>query len=101
MLCGGIVHSEALEGRLARCYSGKGRVGADIFRQTAAVLVFIVMVRTMTANQSQGVCNSTIPETFTDSERCSHFPILYCRFMPSPEDRAHSTFAVCILGPGG
>jgi hypothetical protein len=79
----------------------KGLVRADRFHDEAVVLVFIGMVRTVTADQSQGVCNSIIPGTFTDSERRSHFHALYCRPMPSPEDRAHSTFAVCGLGSGG
>jgi hypothetical protein len=101
MLCDGIVHPGTPEGRLVRYHSGKGRVGADIFRQTAAVLVFVVMVRTMTANQSQGVCDSTIPETFTDLEHRSHFHAMYCRPMTSPEHRAHSTSAACGMGSGG
>jgi hypothetical protein len=87
--------------RLVWYNSRKRLVRADRLRDEAAVSVFIVIVRTMTANQSQGVCNTTIPETFTDLEHRSHLHAPYCRPMTSLENRAYSTFAVCGLGSGG
>jgi hypothetical protein len=90
MFCDGIVDSEAPGGRLVRYYSGKGRVGADTFRQTAAVLVFIVMVKIVIANQLQmSVITLSLP--LTNLACCSCFQDRYCRTMTLQEGRAHST----------